>query len=225
MAPPPRAADLPFPRVASGLASIPPLIRMIAYRFQRSLASAYPRYRRIRLFVVQILLCLGLLSACQTRRAAKDEVRMAPEEVSLAKAPKRLTVTPEPKSGALSTQPSKTQSDSNLPSKVDSIAEQVGTRLRSSLDVKIEGPDTLWVRKPSASSAMPSLFEEAIILGKLRAFLKSATAAAPNRSVSFHNGQATVALPSAINSGTASVLIARMLSLDEVSAVRAVFNK
>jgi len=198
---------------------------MIVYRFQRSSASAYPRYGRIGLFVVQILLCLGFLSACQTRRAAKDVVRMAPEAVSLAKAPKRLSVTPELKLEALSTQPSKTQSDSTRPSKVDSIAEQVGARLRSSLDVKIEGPDTLWVRKPSASSAMPSLFEEAIILGKLRAFLKSATAAAPNRSVSFHNGQATVPLPLTISSGTASVLIARMLSLDGVSVVRAVFGK
>jgi hypothetical protein len=150
---------------------------------------------------------------------------MAPEAVSLAKTPKRLTVTPEPKSGALSTQPGKTQSDSALPPKVDSIAEQVGTRLRSSLDVKIEGPDTLWARKPSASSAMPSLFEEAIILGKLRAFLKSAVVTTPNTSVLFHNGQATLALPSTINSGTASVLIARMLSLDGVNAVRAIFGK
>ena len=225
MAPPPRAADLPFPRVASGLASIPPLIRMIAYRFQRSLASAYPRYRRTGIFAVHILLCLGLLSACQTRRVAKNELRMAPETVAIAKAPERSTVTPKPKSSVLSTQPSKILSDSTLPPRVESIAEQVGARLRSSLDVKIEIPDTLWVRKPSANSPMPSLFEEAIILGNLRAFLKSATAAAPNSFVSFHNGQATVTLPSTIHSGTASVLIAKMLSLDGVNAVRAVFGK
>jgi len=225
MAPPPRAADLPFPRVASGLTNIPPLIRMIAYRFQRSLVSAYPRYRKIGLIAVQILLCLGLLCACQTRRVERDEIRIAPEAVVLVKAPERSIVTPEPKSSVLSIQPGKIQSDSTLPPRVDSITEQAGARLRSSLDVKVEGPDTLLVRKPSASSVMPSLFEEAIILGKLRAFLKSATASAPNSSVSFHNGQTTVTLPSTINSGTASVLIARMLSLDGVNVVRAVFDK
>ncbi len=220
MAPPPRAADPPFPRVACGLTNIPPLIRMIAYRLQRSLASAYPRCRRIGLLVVQIILCLGLLSACQTRRAAKKEIAIAPIAAALTKVPERSAVAPISKSSVPST-----QSDSALTPRAESITQQVGARLRSSFDIKIEGTDILWVRKPSASSAMTSLFEEAIILGKLRAFVKSATASAPNASVAFHNGQATVTLPSTLNSGTASVLIAKMLSLDGVNVVRAAFGQ
>ena len=225
MAPPPRAADLPFPRVACGLKNTRPLIRMIACRFQRSFASAYPRCRRIGLFGAQSLLWLGLLSACQTRKAVNNQNSIAPKAVAFAKAPEPPTVTPKPKSSALSTQPDKTRSDSALTPKAESLAEQVGARLRSSFNVKIEGTDTLWVRKASASAVMPSLFEEAIILGKLRAFLKSATATDPNASVSFHNGQATLTLPSTIKSGTASVLIAKMLSLDGVNVVRSVFGK
>jgi len=94
MAPPPRAADLPFPRVASGLTNIPPLIRMIAYRFQRSLVSAYPRYKRIGLLMIQSILFVGLLSACQTRRAAKKEDTVAPKTAVLTRLPERSAVTP-----------------------------------------------------------------------------------------------------------------------------------
>jgi len=225
MAPPPRAADFPFPRVACGLTKTPPLIRMIACRFQRSLASACPRYRRIGLFIAQILLVVGFLSGCQSRTAEKKESAGAPIVAALAKAPEPPTVTPKPKSSVLSSQRDKVQYDSALTPKAETTTEQVGARLRSSFDVEIEGADTLLVGKASASSKMPSLFEEAIILGKLRAFLKSSTATAPNTSVSFHDGQATVTLPSTINSGTASVLIAKMLSLDGVNVARAVFGK
>ena len=175
--------------------------------------------------MIQSILVVGLLSACQTRRAARKEDTVARKAAALTRLPERSTVTPIPESNILSTQPDKTQSDSDLPPRAESITEQVGGRLRSSLEVKFEGPETLWVRKPSANSAMPSLFEEAIILGKLRAFVKSATASTPNASVAFHNGQATVTLPSKINSGTASVLIAKILSLDGVNVVRAVFGK
>lgn len=225
MAPPPRAADLPFSRVACGLTKTPPLIRMIASRFQRSLASACPRCRRIGLFIAQILLVIGFLSGCQSRTVAEKESARAPRVAALAKAPEPPSVTPKPKPSVLSSQRDKVQYDPALTPKAETTTEQVGARLRSSFDVQIEGADTLLVGKASASSEMPSLFEEAIILGKLRAFLKSSTATAPNTSVSFHNGQATVTLPSTINSGTASVLIAKMLSLDGVNVARAVFGK
>jgi hypothetical protein len=95
--------------------------------------------------------------------------------------------------------------------------------LRSSFEVADIDGESIRVRKSSAQAAVPSLFEEAIILGKLRAFLKSSTASA-NQSVTFHNGTATVSLSPKINSGTASVLIAKMLSLDGVNEVRAGFG-
>ncbi|MFM8830866.1 MAG: hypothetical protein ACKOHM_07670 [Spartobacteria bacterium] len=83
--------------------------------------------------------------------------------------------------------------------------------------------ESIRVRKSSAQAAAPSLFEEAIILGKLRAFLKSSTASG-NQSVTFQNGTAVVSFSPRINSGAASVLIAKMLSLDGVNEVRAGFG-
>jgi hypothetical protein len=166
---------------------------------------------------------MGFLSGCQSRTTAKKESAGAPKVAALAKAPAPSIVKPKPISSVLFSQPDKLQYDSALTPKAETITEQVGARLRSSFDVEIEGADTLLVGKASASSEMPSLFEESIILAKLRAFLKSSTA--PNTSVSFHNGQATLTLPTTINSGSASVLIAKMLSLDGVNVVRAVSGK
>jgi hypothetical protein len=100
---------------------------------------------------------------------------------------------------------------------------QVSERLHSSFAVTDIDGKSIRVRKSTAETAAPSLFEEAIILGKLRAFLKSSSAS-ENQSVSFHNGTATVSLSPKINSGTASVLIAKMLSLDGVNGVRADFS-
>jgi hypothetical protein len=100
---------------------------------------------------------------------------------------------------------------------------QVSERLRSSFAVTEIDGKSIRVRKSTAETAAPSLFEEAIILGKLRSFLKLAVAPA-NRTVTFHNGTATVSFPPKINSGTASVLIAKMLSLDGVNEVRAGFS-
>ena len=95
--------------------------------------------------------------------------------------------------------------------------------MRSSFEVAEIDGDSIRVRKSTAETVAPSLFEEAIILGKLRAFLKSSNSSA-KQSVSFHNGTATVSLSPKINSGTASVLIAKMLSLDGVNEVRAGFG-
>jgi len=98
-------------------------------------------------------------------------------------------------------------------------------RLGSSFAVKPEGSDALRIEKAPVGAAAPSLFEEAIILGKLRAILKSSAPAGSNSSVSFQAGMAAVSLPQSINSGTASVLIAKMLSLDGVNELRADFGR
>jgi hypothetical protein len=95
--------------------------------------------------------------------------------------------------------------------------------LRSSFEVADIDGKSIRVRKSTAGTVAPSLFEEAIILGKLRAFLKSSPSSA-NHSVSFHNGTATMSLSPKMNSGTASVLIAKMLSLDGVNEVRVGFG-
>ena len=221
MAPPPRAADLPFPRIACGFTNIPPPVRMKAYRFKRSSAPAFRWLRKIGYLTVRSLICIGLLSACQTKKETQSPTKTAITGVATEGSSARQVVSRAPKptvSPARQEQP-----DSVLPPRPQAVSAQVGERLRSSFEVADIDGESIRVRKSSAQAAAPSLFEEAIILGKLRAFLKSSNSSA-KQSVTFHNGTATVSLSPKINSGTASVLIAKMLSLDGVNEVRAGFG-
>ncbi|MEI8293942.1 MAG: hypothetical protein WCG66_08115 [bacterium] len=111
-----------------------------------------------------------------------------------------------------------------LPQPVLSIAEQVGTRLGSSFVVTNNRANALSAQKSRGRSEGPALFEEAILLGKLRAVLKSSPAVGANGSVAFQSGEATVHFPASINSGTAAILISKMLALDGVNGVQAVFD-
>lgn len=223
MAPPPRAADLPFPRVACGFAKIPPPVRMRAYRFNRSQASGFRWLRKTGLLTARTLFCLGLLSACQTKRESQTPSGVAVTRVEAQDSLLCSTVEPAPKPKVSLFQQERKQPDSVLPPQSQPLSAQVGERLRSSFEVADIDGESIRVRKSSAQSAAPSLFEEAIILGKLRSFLKLAAAPA-NQTVTFHNGTATVSFSPKINSGTASVLIAKMLSLDGVNEVRAGFS-
>ena len=221
MAPPPRAADLPFLRIACGFAKSPPLVRMIAHRYKRSSAPAFRWLRKTGYLTVRSLICIGLLGACQTKKVVKAPSEAAITGVSTAGSSARQVVTRTPKPTVPPAR--QEQPDSVLPPRPQPLSTQVGERLRSSFEVTDIDGKSIRVGKSTAKTAAPSLFEEAIILGKLRAFLKSSTASA-NQSVTFHNGTATVSFSPKINSGTASVLIAKMLSLDGVNEVRAGFS-
>jgi hypothetical protein len=221
MAPPPRAADLPFPRIACGLTNTPPPVRMKAYRFERSPAPAFRWLRKTGYLTVRSLICIGLLSACQTRKVTQAPTETAITGVLTVGSSVRRVVPRTAKPTVPSAR--QEQPDSVLPPRHQAVSAQVGERLRSSFEVADIDGESIRVRKSSAQAPVPSLFEEAIILGKLRAFLKSSSAS-ENQSVSFHNGTATVSLSPKINSGTASVLIAKMLSLDGVNEVRAGFS-
>jgi hypothetical protein len=194
---------------------------MKAYRFERSSAPAFRWLRKTGYLTVRSLVCIGLLSACQTRKVTQAPTETAITGVSTVGSSARQVVTRTPKPTVSPARPE--QPDSILPPRPQAVSAQVGERLRSSFEVADIDGESIRVRKSSAQAAVPSLFEEAIILGKLRAFLKSSTASA-NQSVTFHNGTATVSLSPKINSGTASVLIAKMLSLDGVNEVRAGFG-
>lgn len=221
MAPPPRAANHPFPRIACGLAKSPPPVRMKAHRFKRSPAPAFRWLRKTGFLTFRSLIYIGLLSACQTKKVSQAPSETASTGVSTAGSSVRQVVPRTPKPTVPSAR--QEQPDSVLPPGPQSVSTQVGERLRSSFEVTEVDGENIRVRKSSVQAAVPSLFEEAIILGKLRAFLKSSTASA-NQSVAFQNGTATVSLSPKINSGTASVLIAKMLSLDGVNEVRADFG-
>ncbi|MFM8831300.1 MAG: hypothetical protein ACKOHM_09895 [Spartobacteria bacterium] len=194
---------------------------MKAYRIERSPASALRWLRKTGLAAIRSLVCLALLSACQTKRVVQAPSETVFTGVSTAGSTARQIVprTPHP-----TVPPARQeQPDSVLPPRPQAVSAQVGERLRSSFEVADIGDESIRVQKFSAQAAPPSLFEEAIILGKLRAFLKSSNASG-NQSVTFQNGTAVVSFSPRINSGTASVLIAKMLSLDGVNEVRAGFG-
>ena len=221
MAPPPRAADLPFPRIACGFTNIPPTVRMKAYRLERSSALAFRWLRKTGFLTIRSLICIGLLSACQTKKVVQAPSETAITGASTAGSPVRQIIPRAPKPTVPPAR--QEQPDSVLPPRHQAVSAQVGERLRSSFEVADIDGESIRVRKSSDQATAPSLFEEAIILGKLRSFLKLSSASA-KQSVTFHNGTATVSLSPKINSGTASVLIAKMLSLDGVNEVRAGFS-
>jgi len=197
---------------------------MIAYRFQRFYACASLCSKKTGLLISPCLVSLALLTACQTKTAVSREERPVAQP---AIAHKPLEIVKSTSTRKPSTPPAPTEkTHPALPSpRSQTLAEQVSIRLGSSFAVKPEGSDALWIEKATAGVAAPSLFEEAIILGKLRAILNSSAPAGANASVSFQAGKAAVSLPQSINSGTASVLIAKMLSLDGVNELRADFGR
>jgi type IV secretory pathway VirB10-like protein len=197
---------------------------MIAYRFQRFYSCAFPCFKKTGLLLGKFIVCLALLTACQTKKAVSKEAGAENQPAIAQKSLESVKSTSTRKpGGAPAPAPTEKTRPALPPPRPQPLAEVVGERLRSSFEVMDIDGKSIRVGKSTAKTAAPSLFEEAIILGKLRAFLKSSTASA-NQSVTFHNGTATVSFPPKINSGTASVLIAKMLSLDGVNEVRAGFG-
>jgi len=110
-----------------------------------------------------------------------------------------------------------------LPPKTEALLQDhVENLLQSTFEVTREGSDVLFIQKSTKSAPTVSLFEESIILGKVRACLQEASLHTPS---SFHNGTASIAFPSKVKSGTASVVIAKILGLDGVDRVRSSFGK
>jgi len=109
--------------------------------------------------------------------------------------------------------------------RVATTSEEVAGRLGGSFSVLFENPETLLIRRADrAPVPPPALFEEAILLGQIRATLNAATLKAPDAKVTFHNGSAAMGFPHDVNPGTACVVIAKILALEGVNEVRARFN-
>jgi hypothetical protein len=198
---------------------------MKAYHFVGSLASEPVLLSKTFLTLVRCIVCMGLLSACQTKREFKVPDTVAAVKTTTADQRKPQTVTSKPKSEVLFVETSVTTLDSKPPASPQTLSEQVGKILLASFEVKTLDKRTLRVLKAPAAKSSTSLFEESIILGRLRSFLKSSTTATTAPSVVFYSGVATVKFSGEINSASASVLIAKMLSVNGVNEVRAVFAK
>ncbi|MFM8365347.1 MAG: hypothetical protein ACKOAS_09380 [Verrucomicrobiota bacterium] len=86
-----------------------------------------------------------------------------------------------------------------------------------------ESPDSLRVSKKNSPPApTPSLFEESILLGKIRGVFAPA-ASRSARPASLKNGVASLTIAPSTPPGTAALAIAKILALDGVNEVRAVF--
>ncbi len=168
-----------------------------------------------------LILSIGFLCACQAKRESGVPVATAAGVTATEYQKKTERVVGKSKTRA--SEKTLAVLDSKIPAKTQTLSDQIGARLQASFDVKILDKDTLQVSKSSAQKSSASLFEEAIIVGKLRSFLKSAVTANTQQSVTFHAGVATVNFLEAVNPGSVSVLIAKMLSLDGVNEVRAIF--
>ncbi len=168
-----------------------------------------------------LILSIGFLCACQAKRESGVPVTSAAgvTTTEYQKKPERVVV----KSKTQASETTLAVLDSKIPAKTQTFSEQIGARLQGSFEVKTLDKGTLQVSKSSAQKSSASLFEEAIIVGKLRSFLKSSATANTQQSVTFQAGVATVNFLEDVNPGSVSVLIAKMLSLDGVNEVRAIF--
>jgi len=197
---------------------------MKACRSKRSYFVVSTCISRKGLAIFQSVLCLLVPSACQTGRVPEQKSVAGPPEMAIAEKAGQASAMRAPHTPTASRAVVKPQPASMRPPPLETVSTQVATRLGTTFGVTSLPNEALLVRKSSIRSTRPSLFEEAIILTKLRAFLKSTATAATPPPVIFHNGTAAVDLPPTINPGTASVLIAKMLSLDGVNEVSVGFD-
>ena len=99
--------------------------------------------------------------------------------------------------------------------------------LRKDFEVSLLGSNSLRVSpKNRTARRLPALFEESILLGKIRAVLQSANPASRRTasSASFQGGIATISFDRDIAPETAAAAVSRMISLDGVHEVRANFT-
>jgi outer membrane biosynthesis protein TonB len=126
--------------------------------------------------------------------------------------PVRATPTPTPKPTAT---PQRSQTD------------LVALRLAQSFRVLRSGRSTIIVRPkspPGEAATSPSLFEKAIILGKIRGVLNTSIPNTPDATANYHQGAATIDFPPAISPGAASTAVERTLAIDGVNEVTATFQ-
>lgn len=133
-------------------------------------------------------------------------------------APPRVKPTPRP-------QPSPTPAPTATPRR--SQTDIVALRLAQSFRVLRSGGSTIIVRPkapPTRSNASPSLYEKAIILGKIRGVLNTAVPNTPDARANYHQGAATLEFPASISPGAASNAVERTLGIEGVDEVTASFS-
>ena len=169
-----------------------------------------------------------LVSGCATRKAATSAQAQVKPVAATAAALVVPTASPAPSLRKPPTLQSTSPAPESLtpPRPRSPHSAQVAGKLDSAFVVESPEPDSLLVsKKNSAAARTPSLFEQSILLGKIRGTLTSSSPRSAHlaQSASLKNGLATISIPSSTPAGTAAVAIAKILALDGVTTVRADF--
>ena len=172
--------------------------------------------------------CLALVSlatGCASRQAAPPGPEIHPS-APIAPHPVAPRHSPAPTIPPRAAHPTPSPESLAPPRAGSPRSALVAGKLDSAFVVESRGRDFLLVsKKTSAPARTPSLFEQSILLGKIRGTLASASPRSPQlaQSASLKSGLATVSIPSATPPGTAALAIAKILALDGVDKVRAEF--
>ena len=171
---------------------------------------------------------LLLLSACAGKKPARiSAARTAAQTAGIpatSAPPANIAAVLPPSSKPLSQAPRPPSPGRPKPAAGSTIGE-VAAKLSTSFVVAETAAGTLRItRGPAGAAQRPALFEEAIILGRIRAALQSESLDAPGSSASFKAGIATIRFGPTVESGPAAVAIAKVLALTGVLRVDAVFQ-
>lgn len=168
----------------------------------------------VSLAAILVVSSVSIFSGCATRQPSA--VPTEPSAIVRTPAPPSKTSLRIPKTSP-STSPALLPP--TTPTTAD-ITTAVAQNLGPGFSVLSISPTSLRVAEiPLSTRRAPSLFEESILLGKIRATLKTSAAS----KASFKNGTAVISLPGNIAPATASGIIEKLFSIDGVNEVRANF--
>lgn len=163
------------------------------------------------LLVVSFVL---VFSGCATRQPST----VTTESPVIVKTP-----TPPPKTTPLAPKPSPSPGPALVPQPTPITADittAVAQNLGPGFSILSITPTSLRLAEiPLSTRPAPSLFEESILLGKIRAALKTS----PASQISFKNGAASISLPGDIAPASGAAIIEKLFSIDGVNEVRANF--
>lgn len=195
----------------------------------RTAPGATPGFRSKGSVPVVASLCVLLLfSACAGKKPARiAAVQTAAQTTAIpaTSAPPANIVAALPSASTPISQAPRPPSPGRPKPVAGSTIGEVAAKLSTSFVVAEPAPGTLRItRGPAGAAQRPALFEEAIILGRIRSALQSESLDGPGSSASFKAGIATIRFGPHVESGPAAVAIAKVLALTGVLRVDAVFQ-
>ena len=178
---------------------------------------------------ISLLACLGFSACSSPPRAARPDASSQPvAKISNSTIKREVDHPPRKHSLFRPLSPTLTSASKEVapPVPPSSTASLVATSLGSSYQILNTGTDFLSVcRSPRAAKINSSLFEEAIVLAKIRSALKQELSKrrANSNEVQFHEGAAAISFHSDTPVKEATSAIVRTLGISGVNRVDATF--